>query len=213
VCGFYAHPDHYDPETRHTPVVKEDIHFWPEVMLPNGDWLVLEPTPGYEVAEPRLSLTERIKTASAELGAWAGRNAVALVLASVSLVLIWIHRRELFDAAAVQFWLWFPGRTWREQVRGVVRLLERRGRWAGKPRTSGRTVSTWLKTALPEPARHHRELGELTRMAEWASYGADLPPPWLDAEPLALCRFVLDAWTMRRWRNAASPIIGRRVRS
>jgi transglutaminase-like putative cysteine protease len=46
VTGFYVSPEHYDPETQHTPVVQEDLHFWTEVMLPGNEWLVIEPTPG-----------------------------------------------------------------------------------------------------------------------------------------------------------------------
>ena len=48
LSGFDVSPDHDDSMTRHTPVVAEDVHFWAEVMLPSGDWLVIEPTPGYE---------------------------------------------------------------------------------------------------------------------------------------------------------------------
>ena len=48
VClGYYAAPDAYDPETAHMPVKASDLHFWPEVLLRDGQWLVVEPTPGY----------------------------------------------------------------------------------------------------------------------------------------------------------------------
>src|SRR5581483_1115121 len=30
VNGFYVSPDHFDAVTQHTPVVKEDLHFWAE---------------------------------------------------------------------------------------------------------------------------------------------------------------------------------------
>ena len=43
-----------------TPVVQEDLHFWAEVMLPWGEWLVIVPTPGYEVLGPRLPWSERL---------------------------------------------------------------------------------------------------------------------------------------------------------
>ena len=53
------HPDAYDPETAHTPVRASDLHFWPELLLRDGQWLVVEPTPGYEVLGPALPLSER----------------------------------------------------------------------------------------------------------------------------------------------------------
>ena len=67
VSGFYASPDNYDPETQHTPVVKEDLHFWAEVFLP-GLWIVIEPTPGYEVLGPGLPWWERISASLLGLG-------------------------------------------------------------------------------------------------------------------------------------------------
>lgn len=205
VSGFYVHPDHFDPETKHTPVVKEDLHFWPEVMLPNGDWLVLEPTPGYEVSGPKYSLTEQIKIAAGILGAWALRNAVALIIGLMAVSFLWVRRREILDAIATRSWRWFPGRTWREQVDRLARLLERRGRWAGTPRASDQTVAAWLRTTLPETLPNGQDLGQLSQMTEWASYAPNVPPPWCDSEALAVCSRVLDFWTVRRWRNVALP--------
>jgi protein-glutamine gamma-glutamyltransferase len=203
VSGFYAHPDHYDPESQHTPVVKEDLHFWAELMLPNGDWLVLEPTPGFEVAGPKLSLSEQIKAAAVSFAFWAWRNSVTLLVGMVIGIVLWIRRRELFDAVSIRCWRWFPGRTWRDQVRRVVRHLERRGRWVGTPRTPRQTVATWLKSALAVPGDTALDLNQLTHMAEWASYGPELLPPWTETESLAVCRRILDFWTVKRWRVVA----------
>ena len=52
VSGLYAAPGRYDPRTRHTPVTREDVHFWAEVRLPDGLWVAIEPTPGYELLPP-----------------------------------------------------------------------------------------------------------------------------------------------------------------
>jgi hypothetical protein len=202
IClGYYAAPDAYDPETAHTPVRQTDLHFWPEVLLRDGQWLVVEPTPGYEVLGPTLPLSERILNALAAVAAWAWRHAVELALLFAALVAVWVHRRELIDALAVRLWALFPGQTWREQVRGAVAVLERRGRWAGKPRPRRQTIFSWLRGALAKPSSADADLDRLTCMAEWAAYAPDAPPPWSDEEVLAVCHRVLGRWTLKRWRD------------
>lgn len=202
VClGYYAAPDAYDPVTAHTPVRQTDLHFWPEVLLRDGQWLVVEPTPGYEVLGPTLPLSERILNTLAAVATWAWRHAVELAVIFVALVAGWVRRCELIDAVAVRLWAWFPGRTWREQVRGAVAVLERRGRWAGKPRPRWQTILSWLHDAVANPPSADSDLHRLIRMAEWASYAPDSPPPWLDDEVLAVCHRVLAGWTLKQWRQ------------
>jgi transglutaminase-like putative cysteine protease len=202
VClGYYAAPEAYDPETAHTPVRQTDLHFWPEVLLRDGQWLVVEPTPGYEVLGPTLPVSERILNALAAVAAWAWRHVVELAVLFAALVAAWVRRRELIDTLVVWMWKWFPGRTWREQVRGAVAVLERRGRWAGKPRPRRQTTHSWLREALSQASSTDADLDRLTRMAEWAAYAPDARPPWPEAEVLAVCHRVLGGWTLRRWRN------------
>jgi hypothetical protein len=200
VClGYYAAPDAYDPETAHTPVTASDLHFWPEVRLHDGHWLVVEPTPGYDVLEPALPLSERILNALAAAAGWALRHAGELAALLLALAAAWSWWRELADALAVRLWAWFPGRAWREQVRGAVAVLERRGRWAGKTRPRRQTVPSWLRGALPAEAGG--DLDRLTRLAEWAAYAPEEPPPWPEDEVLAVCRRALGGWTLKRWRS------------
>jgi hypothetical protein len=202
VClGYYASPDAYAPETAHTPVKSSDLHFWPEVRLQDGHWLVVEPTPGYDVLGPSLPLSERIMNALAAVAAYAWRHAVELSVLLLALVAAWIFRRELIDALAVRLWVWFPGRTWREQVRGAVAILERRGRWADKPRPARQTTLSWLREALSRASSTDTDVDRLTRMAEWAAYAPDAPPPWSADEVMAVCHRVLGGWTLRRWRK------------
>lgn len=101
VSGFYVAPEHYDPLTQHTPVVNEDLHFWAEVMLPSGDWLVIEPTPGYDVLGPNLPWSERALAALAAAGWWLWEHVLAVSLCSVGLVFVCWRRAELLDAFAV----------------------------------------------------------------------------------------------------------------
>ena len=192
VNGFYAHPDHYDPETRHTPIVKEDLHFWVEVMLPSGDWLVIEPTPGYDVPGPSLPLSERVWNAVLGVLRWGRNYIVEIAFVAIFTGVLFVRRRQIIDTIAVRWWRWFPGRTWREQVRNVMRLLERRGRWGGHGRAFGQTFSTWLVALAPTDS----ELQRFALVAEWASYGPESSPPWDSEEVRVLCHRVIE---QRKW--------------
>jgi hypothetical protein len=200
VSGFYVSPENYDPMTRHTPVVREDLHFWAEVMLPSGDWLVVEPTPGYEVLGPNLPWSERALAALAAVGGWLREHLVGLGVCLVGLIALWWKRLQLLDAFAVVLFRLLPDPSWQRCVRRVLWLLECRGRWAGRPRPTSQTPSTWLRTALAVPAGQEDELQKLTRMAEWSAYASGLTPPWHPPEVRSVCRRVLDVWTLQRWR-------------
>ncbi len=193
--GYYAAPEAYDVETAHTPVKNTDLHMWAEVRLYDGQWLVVEATPGYGVLAPNLPLSERVWNALSALGHWASRHLVALSIAVVVLTFVWFRRREWMDAIAVRLWVWFPGQTWREQIRRTVRVLERRGRWAGVPRSERQTVCAWLQN-------EDANLARLTRMAEWAAYAPDVLPPWPENDVTNVCRRVLQEWTHAKWRDA-----------
>jgi transglutaminase-like putative cysteine protease len=207
VClGYYAAPAAYDPETAHTPVRTTDLHVWPEVLLRDGQWLVVEPTPGYEVLGPTLPLSDRILNALTAAARWAVRHAAELAVLTALVVAGWVRRREMADAVAVRRWAWFPGRSWRDQVRSAVAVLERRGRWAGRPRPRRQTPAAWLRTAPADP-----DLARLSALAEWAAYAPDAPPPWPEAEVRAVCRRALTAWPPARWRDPTpTPATGAR---
>ena len=200
VClGYYATPDAYDPETAHTPVRKTDLHMWAELRIGDGHWIVIEPTPGYAVLEPKLALSERALRALAAGAAWVRAHAAELLLAALGAVIAWVHRRHIYDGAAVRMWRWWPGRTWRDHVRRTVRVLERRGRWAGYPRAERQTAGAWLRSAQSD------DFGRLAAMTEWAAYAPDVPPPWSDVDVRGVCRRALEDWPLRRWRQSAIP--------
>jgi hypothetical protein len=201
VSGFYVSPENYDTVSRHTPVVSEDLHFWTEVMLPSGDWLVLEPTPGYEVAGPSLPWSRRLHHALIGAAVWLGEHAVSVSLGLLIVGGVWWRRWSLCDALALWWWRCLPGRTWQACLRRALWLVECRARWAGRPREPSQTFRAWLGAAAPAPLPP-ADFEQLTRMAEWSAYADNLAPPWIDAEVQRLCRRVLDAWTLRRWRTS-----------
>jgi hypothetical protein len=204
VSGFYVSPANYDPVTRHTPVVQEDLHFWTEVMLPSGDWLVIEPTPGYEVLQPSPSWADWMLAGLASAGAWLLHHFVVVGSSGLGLALLWWKRLQLFDGLAAAVLRLFPGRSWQGRVRRVLWLLEFRGRWAGRPRPASQTRPSWLRAALPAALQQESDVNLLTAMAEWSAYAHDLRPPWTSSKVQSVCRRTLDQWTLRRWRAAVT---------
>jgi transglutaminase-like putative cysteine protease len=204
VSGFYARPEAYDPLTQHTPVTRDDLHFWPEVMLSTGDWLVLEPTPGYQPPVFTPTFAARVMAALASLVDGGFRRLPQLFALTIALSLLARFRRELIDLALTAWWRRFPGRDWRETVRRSLSLLERRASWQGRGRPIGQSPPRWLRAEL---ARDPVAEGvELARMAEWAAYAPEHAEPWTRDRAQAVCRGVLDAWTLRRWQQAGGTV-------
>ncbi|MBI3407339.1 MAG: transglutaminase domain-containing protein [Planctomycetes bacterium] len=201
VSGFYVAPENYDPQSRHTPVVHEDLHFWAEVRLPSGDWLIVEPTPGYDVLQPGPSIFARVWESILDCLVWASGHAIELTLGLVAVGSLLWWRREFLEAAARTFLRVFPGPNWQACVRRVLWLLEWRGGWAGRPRRSCQTFPAWIRGALAMSIAPNSEIDQLLLMADWAAYANDLAPPWSATHVRDICGQVVDRWPLSRWRN------------
>ena len=204
VSGFYVSPENYDPVTRHTPVVSEDLHFWAEVLLPSGEWLVIEPTPGNDVLGPSVPWTERALAALLAAGRWLWERILVAILCLVGFVVVCWKRIEVLDALMVMAVRLLPGQSWQRCVRRVLWLLERRARWAGRARPASLTPSAWFRAALGTASEPDNELCQFTLVADWCAYAPELSPPWSVPEVLRVCRRVVDAWSLRRWRSVVN---------
>jgi len=136
VSGFYAAPDKYDSLRRHTPVGREDVHFWCEVYVGTGVWLTVEPTPGYDVLQPRLTLWQQVRAACLAAWKWAGSHWLVLVSAPllvIALVQSGVARTvRIVSLDAIYTLIWkFRCRDSRSLVRSTLWLMRRRCRLAG----------------------------------------------------------------------------------
>ncbi len=204
VSGFYVAPDRYDPRTRHTPVTREDVHVWAEVRLPNGTWVAVEPTPGYELMGPSLPWSERVRAAIASAWRWARSHAAWLGLAAAGLAALARFRRDVADALATLAWRARPSADPRHFAIEALRLVERRSSWAGRPRPSGWTPRRWYETMTPKASGEADDLQGLILLAEWSLYAplhAAPPKSCGDDDPLAACRRAVSAWSLHRFRS------------
>ena len=104
VSGFYADPARYNARARHTPVFRDDAHFWPEVHLGGRTWVAVEPTPGHELLGPPLSWSESISAALGTVSIWAWDHTLALVLMACSGVSVFFTCRLWLDFFAMAAW-------------------------------------------------------------------------------------------------------------
>jgi transglutaminase-like putative cysteine protease len=183
VClGYYAAPEAYDAETGHTPVTVRDLHVWPEVLLRDGHWLVIEPTPGYGMLPPARSWADWLDERFTAAMNFTSRNAIPLGLSVFTVGLLAVYRRRVLDRIHTWLWIASPGRTWQAAVLRAARLIDRRARLAGQPRPATQTLRDWSRR-IPDPA-----FDEFVRLVEHAVYAPDLPPPMPPDAALDVCR-------------------------
>lgn len=200
--GYYASPQAYDRESAHTPVRPSDLHFWPEVLLRDGHWLVVEPTPGYDTLPALRPLSERLWDLLIAIRDETFRHWPIITLASVGLGFTLLYRRALLDRVALWWWRIFPAATWQEQVRQALRMLERRARWAGRPRRVGQTVSAWLSHYSSAFA----DCPRFAQLVERASYAPRDASPGVES-PRDLCESLLMHLTYLRMQKLPLPVV------
>lgn len=181
--GFYANPARHDPRTQEIPILKEDVHFWPEVNLLQEQWVTLEPTPGYKCLECPPTLFRSLSQALTQSLLWIKRQIIPLSLAFVLAIIAFLRRKQLLDQ--LHWFLWFVSRSKQDRVmlRKTLQLLDSRCRRAGLERPSGVTSARWLKKLKQEfscrtelgdsPLVHDvapETLDQFIRLADWACF-------------------------------------------
>jgi protein-glutamine gamma-glutamyltransferase len=178
VSGFYASPENYDRTTGHTAVLPEDVHFWCEVYVGANTWLPLEPTPGYEILLPRLSLTQWLGMQFQIIIEWASQR-WPLLVATVVLLLagwkigVWQSLRDrLWDATWMLQWrLSMRGNGFaRQNIQVTRRLVLRRCRLTGWVRLPGESDHRYLRrvfAAVDGPKLDPEQLGAWLRLLDW----------------------------------------------
>jgi protein-glutamine gamma-glutamyltransferase len=207
VSGLYAAPWRFDSRTRHTPVTSDDVHFWAEVRLPGGCWIAVEPTPGYELLPPVRDWFERIARALLTAGSWALDHAAGLLSAIAGLGVLVLRRRDVLDRLATIAFELVPVNNPRRCVMRALRLIELRGRWAGRGRPPGLTLARWYHPIACATADEPRiALESLVCLADWSTYaptGPMLAAFETDNEIRQTCRAAVKTWTLSRFRQAA----------
>lgn len=146
VNGYYANPQRYDAFTRNTSVVVEDLHTWVEIRLPNGDWVTLEPCPGYQVLPAQRTWQQFFSDLAWGTGVWIWNARWLLLLASLVVVLVYRYRVILLDNLCTRWGrlvtAW-PGNSVASNMRWILWTIEVRAWLLRVPRPPGKTLRQW----------------------------------------------------------------------
>lgn len=195
VClGYYASPGSYDPQTRHTPVKDSDLHVWPEILLKDGNWLVLEPTPGFETLVHTPTWGEVIEASWMLFWSETEKRKFPFMVVGCFLSLIYLFRVRLQHAIDVFLWLAIPSSNSRKMVLRTFRVLERRMKSRGWRRNPAVSPACWVRGILPYIPGARDESPEFTGMLDWSAYGPQGKNPWSPGQVSGICGKVIRQW-------------------
>jgi hypothetical protein len=207
VSGFYADPAKYDTESRHTAVLAEDVHFWTEVRVSGGDWITVEPSPGYAVLGPPPGLLQQLWNAACAACMFCVRHWLMLGLITLSALVLWRNRANLHDClytASWNFHLWWSPE---QAIPGTLRLLRARAKLASQAPGRSVTHHQWLGELLAASADsgHGKLLYELRREIDAAAYSR--APDSSSLGTLDLCRQVGRRYTLNWFRRRHTALL------
>jgi len=242
VSGFYADPEKYDLRSRHTPVHKDDVHFWVEVYLGANTWATVEPTPGYEILEPPPGLWEQAQAMLLAFGRWLIANALAVSLFLATAALLFVRRFDLLDVWYTLRWRLVPATDLRRKVIATWQLIDWRMTSSGWQRLEGQTPQRWLAAGGAAETPFRKQLHDLIRLIEWATFAPDgvaacdspsqrvaacdmrsqrvaacdmrsqSVPPATDTDIAALCRSTVRYVTRNAIQRSQQPMVSRHSR-
>lgn len=176
VSGFYVDPTNYDRKTGKTAVAASDAHFWAEVHVGDGNWIPIEPTPGYSPTPESLSVVDHVVEAVMSVFWWCvGNWPIALAMFGFCVAMIvcrhWIREQYLV-------WKWQTSLWFRPQsaIPVTLKMLERQAQKVGVPRLAYQPVGSWLPSAFPLTAAERGLLEEYLEVLQLQSYGVASDP-------------------------------------
>ena len=146
VSGFYTNPQHFLRSQQETAILPQDAHVWIEIHLGGGQWMSLEPTPGY-LAEPLYAgWWYQIKKARYAIAA-------TILVLTITSILAYVLRGVLVEAICQLLWPLVTLLPDRSRVAWLAKLIDVRTQLAGAPRSKSRVLREHLKSlsaALPQ---------------------------------------------------------------
>lgn len=209
VSGFYVNPERWNEKTGHYHLMREDWHFWPELLVDGRFWIPLEPTPGYELMPARLTWWAWSWRLLMFAWQWAESHPLTVAGSLSLLALAFYLRRRFLDQILTLWCHWQLGRAAarrhpRQAITATLWLLEWRGRAAGLSRPAGVSIQRWYAAVAAELPMAADWVRTFVRWTNWALYAPDNVPAEADASAVVrLCRQLVAAWRFRPLRRVA----------
>ncbi len=125
VTGFYVRPRFLASKASEVAIVKDDLHAWLEIRLSNGEWVPLEPTPGFAMPDYRKSLWYRTKQASPWILLFG-------LVSTGAVVTVYLMRRVLFDVSCRLAWYFIRFAPDKQRVSWLSWIIDHRLKLLGK---------------------------------------------------------------------------------
>lgn len=148
VSGFYVDPKNWNSKTGKTAVGPQDAHFWAEVHVGDGNWIPVEPTPGYTPPAESLSWLDHAIQAVLAAIIWCVAHWPWALSGLAALITAVLARRRLWSALGWSWWQANLALRPQHAVLATLQMLERSAREQGVPRPRHQPVATWLRSAF-----------------------------------------------------------------
>ncbi len=204
VGGFYADPLKFDEKDGHVYVRGGDLHFWAEVLLPDGLWVTVEPSPGYEVLGPQPSWMDYATARVTAFAAFLLESWKTLLLCFAGVAAAWSFRFDLLDRLMTLVWICKCTNSVDACIEGTWWQLQHRARWAGVGRRNSETIAGFLNRLIaleeaPSLSRRFRDL--LERWIYRAGQNDFSTDKTREADIRSLCKQVIATWSLRKLRK------------
>ena len=146
--GFYAQAADYDSKAGGVVVASDDLHTWVEVALHDHRWITVEPTPGYEVLVPPLTIWQRIQAACYATGRELARHPLLFSLLIITIGCASYFWRQVIDTLSILWWMCEVRCGANRCLSATRRLLERRAWLAGLKRPASMPLARWYRETI-----------------------------------------------------------------
>ena len=179
----------------------ENVSPYSLLQLPTNQWVVVDPTPGFTDELHSDSLYDIAWIWFYYTRAWFFSNYIAIFLASLTVMTLFLKRRHIYDRAVCLWLIRIMPFQPRRQVVLTLRHIEWRLSCSGMPRPKGCTIRRhWLGTlSLNGPT------ASLIPLAEWAAYSAlEIEPDQPGNEIRSVCRRSLEELNLNHFSKLRS---------
>lgn len=205
--GFYATPENFDAASGQTAINKDDVHFWAEVQTDDGEWVTVEPTPGYEVLYAQISWSEQVAIAARSTLVWLVQRKWSALSSITLLATLYVLRHRVLATCAVVAWRcrWRASNP-RNAVLWTLWLIERRAQLSGAPRPAEIPPGRWWEARLsPASWKGESPVTEFLTAMQWALYGEGATCPLAELVVHSSCHDVaLEIGTILRIKKPSA---------